>query len=84
MWIIELYEPTIAPAVPRKMKRWNGFSAMNPSQSEGKFAYLKLNSQMPCPPRGTVPVNTRQDIGKFFISVPAGSLSVMAATAPAM
>jgi hypothetical protein len=67
-----------------KIKRWNSFSAMNPSQSEGKFAYLKLNSQMPCPPRGTVPVNTRMLFGVFLQLTTPGSLSVMAATAPAM
>ena len=67
-----------------KIKHWNSFSAMNASQSEGKFAYFKLNGQMPCLPRSTVPVNTKQDMGKFFIAVPAGSLSVMAATALTM
>jgi len=39
------------------MERWNGFSATNASQSEGKLAYIKLNIQTPCPPRGAVPVN---------------------------
>jgi hypothetical protein len=27
--------------------------------SEAKITYIKLNRQMRCPPRGTVPVNTR-------------------------
>jgi RHS repeat-associated protein len=35
-------------------KRWRGFSAGEPRESP---AYVKLNSQMPCPPRGTVPDN---------------------------
>src|SRR6266567_7205083 len=40
-----------------KLKRWDGFSATNASQSEAKLAYVRLNSQTPCPPRGAVPVN---------------------------
>jgi hypothetical protein len=49
--------PTKARVVPMKIKRWKGFSVTNTSQSEAKLTYIKLNSQMPCPPRGTVPVN---------------------------
>jgi hypothetical protein len=32
-------------------------STMNTSQNEGKFVYVELNIQTPCPPRGAVPVN---------------------------
>lgn len=28
-----------------------------PFNGEGKLIYIKLNTPMPCPPRGTVPVN---------------------------
>jgi len=38
-------------------KRGASFSATNPSQSEGKLAYIKLNIPTPCPPRGAVPGN---------------------------
>jgi len=41
-----------------KIKRWKSFSATNGSQNERKLAYIRLNSQTPCPPRGAVPVNT--------------------------
>jgi hypothetical protein len=37
---IELREPTIAPMVPMKIRRWNSFSAMNASQNEAKLAYI--------------------------------------------
>ena len=37
--------------------RWISFSATNASEREAKLAYIKLNSQTPCPPRGAVPVN---------------------------
>jgi hypothetical protein len=45
--------------MPKRIKRWNDFSATNASRVEGKLAYLTLNSQTPRPPRGAVPVNTR-------------------------
>jgi len=38
-------------------KHWRGFSPANASQNEGKPGYVKPNTPMPCPPRGTVPVN---------------------------
>jgi hypothetical protein len=43
--------------MPMKSKRWNSFSATNASKCEGKLAYISLNIQTPCPPRGAVPVN---------------------------
>jgi len=48
-----------------------------------KLAYIKLNNQTP-KAFGAVLVNTRQDMGKSFISIPASSLSVMVATVSAM
>lgn len=42
--------------MPTEIKRGNGFSTANTSRREGKLAYIKLNSQTPCPPRGAVPV----------------------------
>ena len=51
--------------------------------NEAKLAYIKLNIQTPCPPRGAVPVNTGAWLGDFSLSTP-GSLSVMDATVPAM
>jgi hypothetical protein len=56
----ELDTPTIARVLPMKMERWNSFSATNASQSEAKLAYIRLNIQTPCPPRGAVPVNQRR------------------------
>lgn len=41
------YKPTKARAVPMKFERFDGFSAMNASQTKQKFAYIKLNSQTP-------------------------------------
>ena len=38
--------------------RRRSFSATNASRNEAKIADIKLNIPMPCPPRGTVPVNT--------------------------
>jgi hypothetical protein len=40
-------------------------STDEPSESS---AYIKLNIPMPCPPRGTVPVNSRAMFGDFFNS----------------
>jgi hypothetical protein len=37
-----------------------------------KLAYIKLNIQMPCPPRGTVPVNSGRTC-EVFHSVPSDS-----------
>jgi len=34
---------------------------------KAKLAYIKLNSQTPCPPRGAVPVN-QGCFGRFFHS----------------
>jgi hypothetical protein len=62
----ELYAPTIARMVPAR-KRWGSFSARNISQSEAKIAYIRLNTQTPCPPRGAVPVN-RGCCGRLFHS----------------
>ena len=40
-----------------RIERWNGFSVTNASSLEAQIAYIRLNSQTPCPPRGAVPVN---------------------------
>jgi hypothetical protein len=69
--------------VPKKIKRCGSFSATNASQNEAKLAYIKLNIQTPCPPRGAVPVNTRALSEILSLSTP-GSPSVMDATIPAM
>jgi hypothetical protein len=45
-----------------KIKRRIGFSVAEPSE---RAAYLKLNHQTPCPPRSTVPVNTRAWFREF-------------------
>jgi len=45
------------------IKRWDSFSATNAPQIGAKLAYVLLNIPMPCPPRGTVPVNTRARFG---------------------
>jgi len=66
-----------------KYKRRNSFSATNASQNEAKLAYIRLNSQMPCPPRGTVPVNQRRRLEVLSLAT-SESLSVMAATISAM
>ena len=79
----EPHTPTIAPMVPTIYERWGSFSATNASQSEAKLAYIRLNSQTPCPPRGAVPVN-QGCCGRLFHSATPGSPSVMAATVPAM
>jgi len=54
--------PTIAREMPRIIKRWNGFSAAEPSEST---AYIQLNRQTPCPPRSAVPVNQGCRISSF-------------------
>jgi RHS repeat-associated protein len=46
---------TIKMTKSMEIERWNSFSVTNASL-EGKLAYIKLNSQTPCPPRGAVPV----------------------------
>jgi hypothetical protein len=55
--VSELDTPTIAHVMPRKFKRWNSFSVTNATQNVAKLTYVRLNRQMPCPPRSTVPVN---------------------------
>jgi hypothetical protein len=47
---LNLYAPTIARVMPAEINRCDSFSVTNPSQSEGKLTYLKLNMQTPCPP----------------------------------
>jgi hypothetical protein len=42
-------------------------SRLRTRHKEAKLTYIKLNIQTPCPPRGAVPVNTRQDMGSFFV-----------------
>ena len=75
---LNLYAPTIARVVPLKLNT----RAASRLRTLRKFAYVHLNSQTPCPARGAVPVNQGR-YGSFFTLAP-GSLSVMAATAPAM
>jgi hypothetical protein len=48
--------------MPAKIKRRDGFSAAEPGESA---AYVKLNRQTPCPPRGAVPVNQECRISSF-------------------
>ena len=80
----EPHTPTNARRVPAKMIRRRGsFSVTNATRKEAKVTYIRLNTQTPCPPRGTVPVNQGRD-WEIFHSVPSGSPSVMDATAPAM
>ena len=49
------------------------------SRNEAKLAYIKLNIQTLCPPRGAVPVN-QGPFWSFSLSAP-GSTPVMDATA---
>ena len=56
--------------MPKRIKRWNGFSVTNASQHEAKLTYVKLNRQTPCPPRGAVPVNTRMWLEVFHFAHP--------------
>jgi hypothetical protein len=62
--------------------------------TRSKITYIRLNSQTPCPPRGAarhavavqrrlIPVNPRVLSETLSLATP-GSLSVMAATIPAM
>ena len=51
--------------------------------SRGKAWLLKLNMQTTCPPRGSVPVNTKAWLGVLHSARP-DRISVMGATAPAM
>ena len=62
--------------MPMENKRWNGFSVTNGSQIEAKLTYIRLNTQMPCPPRGAacgaeafvrrlIPVNTKARFREF-------------------
>lgn len=78
------HTPTIARVMPKRIERWDSFSATNASPSEAKLTYVRLNSQTPCPPRGAVPVNQGRGFASMFHLSTPGSLSVMAATVPAM
>src|SRR5882724_9712736 len=49
----ELYTPTIATLLPRKIAS----RLRTLLKNEAKMTYVRLNSQTPCPPRGAVPVN---------------------------
>src|SRR6266852_1546809 len=60
-----------------EFKRWNGFSATNTSRNEAKLAYIILNIQTPCPPRGAVPVNQRCRRRLFHSRHPVRSRSWM-------
>jgi hypothetical protein len=50
---------------------------------EGKLAYIKLNIQMPCPPRGTVPANSGRT-SEIFHFVPSGPNFGIGCDRPAM
>jgi hypothetical protein len=65
-------------------KRGDSFSATNPSQGEGKLAYVGLNTPTPCPPRGAVPVNQERGLASVFQLSTPGSSSVRDATMAAM
>jgi hypothetical protein len=52
---LEPHTPTIAPVVPRKTRRGNGFSATNPSENDEKLAYV--NMQTPCPSHAAVRIS---------------------------
>jgi hypothetical protein len=54
MITVELDTPTIALVLPMNFERWNSFSVTNASPNEAKFAYIKLNTQTPCSPRGAL------------------------------
>jgi hypothetical protein len=60
---VNFYAPTKAREVPMKMSTWMASRL----RTSWKLAYIKLNSQTPCPPRGAVPVNQGY-CGKFFHS----------------
>jgi len=64
-----------------EIKRWNGFSAAEPSE---RVAYVKLNRQTTCPPRAAVPVHSRMLFGISFNSQHPVQTSVMAVTIAAM
>src|ERR1700678_1635989 len=54
--------------VPRKMiRRMGTASRLRTRHQEAKLAYIQLNIQTPCPPRGAVPVNQGY-CGRFFHS----------------
>jgi hypothetical protein len=70
--------------MPSRIARWNSFSATKPSRSEGKLAYSDRTAKRLA---HLVPLS-RSTRGRgfaslFHLSTP-GSLSVMAATGPAM
>ena len=64
------YTPTLARMMPTRFRRWDSFSATNASRNEAKLAYITLNTQTPCPPRGAVPVNTRAWFGVLHSARP--------------
>jgi len=91
----ELHTPTIARVMPREIRRWDSFSATKPSRSEGKLAYSDRTAKrlahlvpLSCPAIALSGGGSRSTQGRgfaslFHLSTP-GSLSVMAATGPAM
>ena len=54
------------------IRRWERLLGYERFLNEGKIAYIRLNIQTPCPPRGAVPVNQGR-AWKLFHSVPSGS-----------
>ena len=59
-------------------------SRLRTRPKEAKLAYVTLNTQTPCPPRGAVPVNQGRGFASLFHLSTPGSPSVMDATFPAM
>lgn len=52
----DLFLPTLESAAANKsLDAWNSFSAAELNESA---AYIKLNYQTPCLPRGAVPINS--------------------------
>jgi hypothetical protein len=75
------HEMVALARVARWRETWSRLRTL--LKAKPKLAYIRLNSQTPCPPRGAVPVNQGCLWEALSLSAP-GSLSVMAATVPAM
>src|SRR5262245_52871457 len=58
LYEFELHVPTIEGTVPRDLNVGTA-SRLRTLLERRKACLLKLNIPMPCPPRGTVPVNAR-------------------------
>src|ERR1041385_1359550 len=73
----ELHTPTIARPMPG-LSDWTLEQLLSCErfQIEAKIAYISLNTQTPCPPRGAVPVNQRRGFASLFHLSTSGSLPV--------